>query len=181
MSDLVRDLTTIMKRGGKRAAYRRCSVDSSGTITPSGSWIDFQYRYKSALDLDDQAEEHYGEAGELQAVEPGNQQFGYVVSLSAADKATLDFILDEVGSGKFFQIFVDWGLGSASKKWHAFFPLVYMKKKTKIDFPGRKPDIEIRIMQNETAHTPSALPSWGAGSTGDYATAIDRGVATKET
>lgn len=181
MSDMTRDITTIISKGGKRGAYRRVTVDENGVITPSEStWHNLQYRMKSELEYDEQSEDIYGEAGELQAVETGNTQFGYMLTLSSFDKSLIDFLLDDAGAGKFFQLFVDFGAGSQSTKFEAFMPLVYIKKKFKGTFPGRKPDVEIRVLDNETAHTPSSLPSWANGVPANFVTPANRSIAVYE-
>ncbi len=183
MSDLVRDLTSILKNGGQRAAYRRVTV-SDGTITASETnWHNFNYRTASKLTRNMNDEDVFGEDGKYLTSEQGNQTLIYSLKSAQFDKATIDFLVDYGSQATFFQFMVSWGRGTASKHFEAFFPLVQFSGDFDIDLPGRKFDVTLKILTNETAHTPSNFTgiSWVHGSTSDFACAAERRLALAET
>lgn len=170
--DLIKDLTSIRKHGGVNAAYIRSVVDSSGNITfDEANWHDAVYRIKSSFNTTTEESEVFGEAGELQATEEGNQSGKLIITSSQFDAAFMRFARDETGGDNFYSLFIDWGKGAQGKQLEVMFALVTFSKSYGVDFPGRKPDLTVNFLSNRTSFTPASLPSWAAGSVGDFVVA----------
>lgn len=175
MSDLIRDLSSIRKAGGKRGAYRRVTENSSGVLTATEvNWLDIQYRIGSDWNNAATEEQVIGEALEIQATEEGPETPTLILKFSAYDMAFMLFMRDEVGPGKYFQIFLDWGKGSENKAFEVFFPKVSISRDHKSSFPGRKPEMTVNILDNIAAHTPSSIPTWAVGVAANFATGVGK-------
>ena len=178
MSDMHKNLKAILKNGGKFGAYRRVDVDDDGVITASeANWHNIVYRLKSKLSFNDNAEPIFGEGGEYLTSEQGNIERSYIINSAQFDSALLDFLQDNANIK--MQFFVSWGKGGKTSgnngDLECYMPLVEFKYKGDIELPGRKFDIEMTILDNQTTNTPSSLPSFAIGVAGNFTCSAGRG------
>jgi hypothetical protein len=180
MSDQVRTLNGIVRNGGKRAAYRRISgIDSDGVITATGAWIDMVYRFKSSMPLKQPIEGVKDEAGDEIITELGDKEYSIKIFSLQSDASLVDFLVDEVGNN--FQLFIEFGNDRAGQKREMFCPLVNFELDTIIEYPSPRPEFNIKMLMNQTAHIPATVPTWAVGSAANFETAANRGFKSLET
>lgn len=163
MSDMTRDLSSIIGKGGQKGAYRRISLSDDVIASAEVDWHDVQYRLGHDINLDIAEEAVYGEEGELQAQEEGNDTSSLLIKFSAFDAAFMRFVRDECGPGKYFELFMDCGKSTGGKRLEIFYAIVSFSKAYKVSFKGRKPELKVNIHNNLNSRTPEELPDWAVG------------------
>ena len=181
-TDLQRDVSAIVTKGGSRFAYKR--VTSAGANTdPADTWHDGVYREKSNLMFNQPNNNIYDEGGMLVDTDLGDMEMGLTITSLQDDANLINFLKDETPNA-YFAIFLERGTMQDTKKQEVFIPIARIERSYSSDAPGRRPDIKITPIQNASAVTPASVPTWaigGSGSASGWTCAADSYFEAKDT
>lgn len=165
--------------GGLKFAFREVQSTGQPLGTPD-SWHDGMYRMDSDLGFDQPDEIIELENGATGNVVPGTDSVVLEIESAQLDAALIAFTRRTM-KGKYYQLFLDAGKGSAGKKLEIFYCLGKFQRTLRWTGKTRHPKVKFTGIFNETALTPNVLPTWAAGQPTDFATAIGEMFQEKET
>lgn len=163
--DLVLTKTAVVSKGGDLFAYKRVSELGANTV-PADTWHNGTYREKSKISFSQPDSPAYSESGALIQMLLEDMTFEIEVTSMQDDANVFNFLLNET-EDNYFSIFIERGKIQSTKTQEGFFGVCRIEKSYSSDAPGRRPVIKISPLQILSGLTPTDIPTWAVGGSGN--------------